>query len=156
MAITPPCRSSKSSASWFISEIEKFEKKELEGGLKDGSVPNIKEMDYRLLLEEIEFFITKRDQLLTQNESLLLEQQKLDESKTDAYRLQEIKRTVMTNQLSVKFFERQISVAMHDYRVLENKRKNVCFFLKDQPWTMEQFRQFVKAHDEKKTQKVLS
>ena len=119
-------------------------------------MPNIKEMDYRLLLEEIEFFVTKRDQLLTQNENLLLEQQKLAESKTDSYRLQEIKRIVVSNQLSVKFFERQIGVAMHDYRVLENKRRNVCFFPKEQPWTMEQFRQFIKAHDEKKTQKVLS
>jgi hypothetical protein len=153
---TLPSPTSKSSGSFLKSEIEKFEKKDHEEGLKNGSIPDLKEIDVRLLLEEIEFFVKKRNELVEAKESLALERNSLEQTKSDPHRLQTVKTEISANDLSVRFFNRQISVALHDYRIREDKLKKACYFLQEKELTNEGLQELLKAHNSKRTQKVIS
>ena len=108
------------------------------------------------MLEEIEFFIKKRDHLILQNETLLIEKQQLSVSAlSDQQRKLEIERSVAANTLSVGFFERQISTALHDFRMLEVNDKRRCLLKLERKMSLEEFKEFSKLHKETEGQRLL-
>jgi hypothetical protein len=143
-------------ASWLISEIAEFEKEQEKKDMESGVIPDIKGYNKQLLVQEAEFFIKKRDDLVAENEKLLFEKNELDKTKTDALGLRDVQNKINANLLSIKFFEKQICVVIHDMKILADGRKRVCYFLQNEQWNMEKFREFLKLSSEAQKQKALA
>ena len=110
------------------SEIEKFEKKQLEEDLKAGNIPDVKATTYRLLIEEIDFFMKKKVELLEENEKLLMEKARNEQSDEKKQSSAELDRKISQNKSKTEFFDKQISVAFLDYRSVGIPTKSRCLF----------------------------
>jgi hypothetical protein len=100
--------------------------------------------------------LKKRDGLAAENESLLIEKNELEQTKKDPARLGELQSKIYANQISIKFFEKQISVAVHDLRVLADGRKRACFFMKNEQWSTEKLQEFLKLGSQNLDSKALA
>jgi len=154
--ITLPFPSSKSLASWIISEIAEFEKEQERKDRESGVIPDLEGYNKQLLVQEVEFLLKKRDDLVAQNEGLIIEKSELEQTKGDAYRLKEVQNNIHANQLSIKFFEKQICVAIHDLRIKADGRKRVCYFVQNEQWSIEKFQEFLKLSSQNQNQKALA
>ena len=117
---------SRFSESKFMSDIEKAEKQQRENDLKNGIIQDKLKFGNKLLIQEIEFFMDKKTDLEEQLQKLGIEKENLEKDNRELMELRKVKNEINGLKLSVGFFNRQISVALHDLKIRKDKRRIYC------------------------------
>lgn len=92
------------------------------------------------MVQEIDFFLKKRNLLSIEIEQLEIEKNNLSTNKSNNARLSEITAEIYGKQLSIEFFTRQISIVFNHLKATEVNQNRFCFLhvplsLTTEEWT---------------------